>query len=134
MLVLTLPSHHWKRSAAELSPAVSSGQFIHLQGELSCIRWYPVTAMMDQHVLLVLHTCRAIDVKRLQGCELGFTLMNKPASSSLWMNLSCVSERCFCLLPSETKLNVLFLYLFSCLSRCWEGRGVCLSFFSVQKG
>lgn len=133
MPVLTLPSHHWKSSAAELSPAVSSGQFVHLQGELSCITWYPVTAVMDQHVLLVLHICHATDVKRLQGCELGFTLMNKPASASLCMNLSCANERCFCLSPSETKLYILFLYLFSCLNRHWEGRGVYVFFLSPKR-
>lgn len=96
----------------------------------------PVTAIMCQHVVLGLHICHAIDVKRLQGCELGFTVMNQPASASFWIDLSCVNERCFCLLPSENKLYPWFLYLFSCLNRHWEGRGVCMSFyfFSVQKG
>lgn len=92
----------------------------------------PVTARMYQHVVLVLHICRAIDVKRLQGCELGFTVMNQPASASLWINLSCVNERCFCLLPSKTKLYPWFLYLLSCLNRHWKGRSVCMSLYFSQ--
>lgn len=61
------------------------------------------------------------------------TVMNQPASASLYIYLSRVNERRFCLLPSETKLCTWFLYLFSCLSRHWEGRDMCMSFFLSPK-
>lgn len=55
-----------------LSPDVTHSKSVNFKGAL-CYAVCPVTSIIYQHVVLVLHICNAIDLKRLQGCEFRFT-------------------------------------------------------------